>query len=67
MRERLSRRSIAIGLVVWIVAYVVILVATALTNSRYTESAVIFVGGLLLIPWLVGIALGVVLLRRSRP
>lgn len=65
----MSNRSpiVRLVLVVWIAAYPAIVAWTYFTSvQRYAESSVIFVGGLLLLPWLVGIAVLAFLARRWR-
>lgn len=65
----LSTRAHAVRwiLALWVVAFPALIVWTYLTSvQRYAESSVIFVGGLLLIPWLVGIIVLALLFRRWR-
>lgn len=58
-------RTVRWILVLWILAFPAIVAWSYLTSvERYAESSVIFVGGLLFVPWLVGTAVLALLSRR---
>ncbi len=65
----LTTRSQAVRwvLVAWIVAFPVIVAFTYFTSrADYAVMSVTFVGGLLLIPWLIGVLVIALLARRWR-